>query len=240
MTLFCAAFLNAALLLTGPSGSVRGQVLDPEGAVIARAAIRVLDADSRRTVQTGASDPDGQFQVGGLAPGRYLLAVAANGFAEKLVSVDLSRNAAGAPLTIHLDILDCDAPHVNCDIFTTGPYTDPHPVVFARDLTVNAGQAVDLDKGAMVPTQAADADFQLNAQAGALYLVPLNKAALTTSGTDGSCGKARATQPLRIDGLGPNSEIVLRTHSGKCSRIFVTREIPAGAGQAALHVVTRK
>lgn len=113
------------------------------------------------------------------------------------------------------------------------------PVVFARDLTVNAGQAVDLDKGMIVPAQSANADFQLNAQTGGLYLAPLHKAALTVNGTEGTCGKARNLQPLRIDGFGANSEIVVRTQSGKCSRLYVAKEIPAGAHEADLHVVTR-
>lgn len=241
MKLLCAVFLNSALLASNvpSSAAIHGQVLDPNGAVIARATIRVLDADSRQAVQTVTSDSSGQFAVDGLAPGRYQLAVFATGFVEELLGVDLTQKEPDPPLTIHLEILDCDAPHVNCDIFTTGPYTEPHPILLQRDLTVNAADGVNLDTGTIVPERAANADLHLISAAGALYLAGLNGAALTTRGSEGGCGKVRVIAPLRIDGFGPNSEIVMRTHSGNCSRIFVTREIPAGANRADFHVVTR-
>jgi Carboxypeptidase regulatory-like domain len=242
MKILCAVFLSATLVPTGALGvsSVRGRVADPEGAAVARASIRVLDAESRQTVQISQSNADGEFSIDALPAGNYLLAVSAPGFAEALLAIALPSNAQNLPQSIRLDILDCDAPDVNCDIFTSGPYTDPHPVIATRDLTASAGDAVDLDKGALAPAQSRTGSFRLDQRDSGLYLAPLNRAAFTARDSAGGCGKAQATEPLRIDGMGPASEIVMRTPHGHCARIFVTQQIPAGAGRAGFHIVTRE
>ena len=242
MALLGVMFLHFALLISGAdSGTViRGRILDPERAVISKATICVLDESSRRVVKTAVSDADGGFAAEGLAPGRYLLAVSAKGFAEKLLDIGPLPKTGSLFRTIQLDVLDCDAPHVNCDIFTAGPYTDPHPILMQRDLTVGIADAVDLDKGVLVPFDSRAADLRLSVEGGGLYLLPLNKASFAARGKDGGCGKAAGKpQPDRIDGLGPGSEIIMRTNHGRCAKIFVTQEIPPGADQAAFKVVTR-
>jgi hypothetical protein len=242
MNALCAVLFSLALQFsTSPFGAeIRGQILDPEGAVVAHATIRVLDEASRKTVQSTQSSADGTFTVRRFAHGNYLLAISAPGFAEKLIRAEQVHEIPSTFHTIHLDILDCDAPHVNCDIFTSGPYTDPHPVILNRDMTVAAGNAVNLEKGSLVLRNSPVADLRLEADSGGLYLAPLNGAAFTTPGSEGSCGKSRDKQPLRIDGMGPESEIVMRTARGQCSRIFITREIPAGADRATFQIVTRR
>jgi hypothetical protein len=234
--------INAVLLSAGAPAMpvIRGRVADPEGAVVARATIRVLDAKSRQTVQISQSNADGEFSIDGLTPGNYLLAVSAPGFAEALLAIALPSNGQNLPPTIRLDILDCDAPDVNCDIFTSGPYTDPHPVIATRDLTVSAGDAVDLDKGALVPAESRTAGFRIDQHDSGLYLAPLNRAAFSRRGSQGGCGNARTTEPVRIDGLGSATEFVMRTPHGHCARIFVAEQIPAGAGRAGFHIVTRE
>lgn len=241
MTTLWAALLWVALLPPGgsPEIVIRGRIVDSAGAVIAGARVRVLDEASRQTIDSTASDAEGKFSFGGLDAGNYLLAVSAPGFAEKLVRVDQPQSGVTQGPTIRLEVLDCDAPHVNCDIFTTGDYSDPYPVILTRDLTISASQAIDLKKGELVTPDSGTADIRLDAAAGGLFVVPVNGAAFTTAGEKRSCGKTRNKDPLRIDGLGSASEFVVLTVHKQCSRLFLTSEIPPGADQAGFHIVTR-
>lgn len=241
MMTLCLAFLGVALFSPGASPGIviRGRVVDPAGAAIAGASVRVLDETSRDTINTAVSGSDGNFSIDGLAAGSYVVVVSARGFQEKQVRVDQPQDGTSVLPAVRLAVLDCDAPQVNCDVFTTGDYTDPHPVIFRRDLTVNANHAVDLQDGQLVPRASAEADIRVDSAGGALFLVPLHKAAFTASGAEGSCGKTRNQDPMRIDGLGPEVEIVVLTRHKQCSRLFVTGMIPAGAEQATFHIVTR-
>jgi hypothetical protein len=221
-----------------PEVAIRGQVVDRAGAAIVGASVRVLDEASRNTIDTEVSDKDGKFSISGLAEGVYLLAVSAPGFQEKMVRVDQSQDGVRVLPAIGLDALDCDAPGAHCDR-PTGDNADPHPVILTRDMTLNPNVAVDLQSGAPVPRDSGKADIRLDSAAGTLFLVPLNGAAFTTSGAGGSCGKTRNKDPLRIDGRGPASEVVVLTGHKQCARLFITSEIAPGGDQASFHVVTR-
>jgi hypothetical protein len=217
-TLVVYALFQAAAPATR---QIQGQLLDSEGAVIPRASIRVLKEITRDTVQRAQSDEDGRFTIDGLAPESYLLAISAPGFAEKLVEP-----SSGAPQVIRLAILDCDAPGVNCDIFTAGPYTDPHPVIAHADLTLGSADALDLNRAALVPTDAPAADLRLAVRDGGLYLAPLNRAVLAAScSARSACAKNGGLASMRLDGLGPAAEICMRTNRGQCARLFIRSEI---------------
>jgi hypothetical protein len=80
---FLAATL--ALALTGPllrgessSGSLRGEVTDPSGALVPGAKILVSSDHWSATI---SADETGQFAVSGLAPGTYEVTVSFDGFA---------------------------------------------------------------------------------------------------------------------------------------------------------------
>ena len=60
------------------TGSLRGQVADPSGAVIPQASLTVTSAAG--VSRTGTSDASGQYVVPGLAPGQYTVTVQATGF----------------------------------------------------------------------------------------------------------------------------------------------------------------
>ena len=222
------------------TGTIGGQILDSMGAVITKATIRVLHAQSRRTIQIVRSDSNGRFRANGLAAGEYLIAASATGFREKLLSIETLKAGGDTVLTIRLDILDCDAPGVNCDIFSTGPVTDPHPVVARGPLTVRRGDAIDLEHGIAAP-RPADADVRLAAQAEGPFLVPLNKALIYQEcGTEGACGKGHATlESARIDGLGPGSEFCIKTRRPIRARVDLLRQKDFRALAAAISIVTR-
>ena len=62
------------------SGSLRGKVTDPTGAVIPGAVVTAKSS----TGQTGSatSGGDGSYAINGLAPGQYAVSVTAEGFAQ--------------------------------------------------------------------------------------------------------------------------------------------------------------
>jgi hypothetical protein len=63
---------------TSETGSVAGTVQDNSGAVVPAATVTVTNAAG--VTQTGTTDEKGEFVVVGLAPGTYVLKIAANGF----------------------------------------------------------------------------------------------------------------------------------------------------------------
>jgi hypothetical protein len=81
-----------------PSGGLRGQVVDPSGAVVSGATILVLSAEG--AASTATSNRDGFFEVKPLAPGQYTVQVLAQGFApfeSKEVAVE-----AGAAVVLNI------------------------------------------------------------------------------------------------------------------------------------------
>src|SRR5579871_162171 len=62
-----------------PSGEIRGTVSDPSGALIPSAQVQLSGAG--RNARTVTSGHDGSFQIGPVAPGKYVLVISAEGFA---------------------------------------------------------------------------------------------------------------------------------------------------------------
>lgn len=83
---FCLFFILALLLAGTPgfgqanSSVIRGTVSDPTGAVIPGATVSITSPDGH-TVGTATSDASGAYQARNLAPGTYIVIVAAKGFA---------------------------------------------------------------------------------------------------------------------------------------------------------------
>jgi hypothetical protein len=75
---FCATLAAAQAISPSPSGSLKGKVADPSGAVIPHATVTATSADGKKsTVQT---NDQGQYEIKGLAPGNYTVAASADGF----------------------------------------------------------------------------------------------------------------------------------------------------------------
>lgn len=230
-----------AFLFAQPGCTVRGTVTDTVGAVIAHAHVRILDADSRATLQSATTDSAGRFELSGLAAGNYLLSVSATGFSTAIEPSGMLVSGTLSMRDIRLQPLDCDGPGVNCDVFTEKPYVEPHPILSTHDLTLHAGSAIDLNKGTTLPLDAAGADIQLVARQNGLYLVPVSEATFATPLPEGSCRVRKPSlQELRIDGFDPDTEIVVRTQHGSCARLYITRTIEPGSHQIGLHLVTRR
>ncbi|HLQ52440.1 MAG TPA: carboxypeptidase regulatory-like domain-containing protein, partial [Terriglobales bacterium] len=87
-------FIASVLLFTGssfaqnPSATVRGEITDPLGAVIPGATISARNATGQTvTVKTNRS---GAYELRGLAPGKYTVAVNAKGFAEATKDLEIA------------------------------------------------------------------------------------------------------------------------------------------------------
>jgi type 1 fimbria pilin len=76
----CTLLAPSTFSQTSGTGTLRGRITDPSGAVVPKATVTVTGADGK-SVQT-TSNGEGIFQVRGLAPGSYNVTIDAKGFAE--------------------------------------------------------------------------------------------------------------------------------------------------------------
>jgi hypothetical protein len=74
---FCTSF--GAVAYAQASGSLRGEVLDPTGAVVPGATVSITGNGLTRTA---VSDGRGSYEIDGVAPGSYTVDASATGFAE--------------------------------------------------------------------------------------------------------------------------------------------------------------
>lgn len=102
IALVCALTLPfASLAQTAVDGAIGGTVTDSTGAVVSGARVTVRDTGTN-AVQTAVTDASGYFRIIHLAPGRYDVSIAANGF-NTFHSVDL---------TVQVGVLTTVSPHL--------------------------------------------------------------------------------------------------------------------------------
>ncbi len=90
-TLFCLpvlAILLASVAFAQFTGSVQGVVLDPSGAGVSKAAVRIVNRDTQIT-QTATTDDSGNYRFVSLAPGNYTITVEAAGFSKSDARITL-------------------------------------------------------------------------------------------------------------------------------------------------------
>ena len=90
-----AALLAVAFLLPGQEyrGSITGRAVDPQGAVIPRAEVTVVNVETNATTRTASNDT-GHFEVNLLNPGAYQVTVEMAGF-KRAVRSGLTLSVAG-------------------------------------------------------------------------------------------------------------------------------------------------
>src|ERR1700685_3253118 len=107
LRVFCCAFLAGCLFSlyaqsVSTSGTVRGSVLDPSGAVVKGASVEILNPVSgfNQTVSTNAQ---GNFQIVNIPYNNYHLVAAAPGFQNAVQDIDV-RSPVPLELKIGLKI----------------------------------------------------------------------------------------------------------------------------------------
>ena len=113
-------------------GSLRGQVADPSGAVIPQASITVTSSSG--VSQKGTSDPTGQYNIPGLAPGAYTVTVDAPGFSSFTSPAIRIAASQAQHLNISLSI-QIEQQQVQVSGDTPGVSVDPDSNVSAVVLT---------------------------------------------------------------------------------------------------------
>src|SRR5260370_23268924 len=104
------------------TGTLRGQVTDPSGAVVPNAAVAVLVSGGQPHSVT--TNRGGNFEIGNLAPGKYTVAANAQGFAVFVQDdVDVAAGQA-AQFNISLDI-NVEKEKIN--VQEEGPQLDVNP-----------------------------------------------------------------------------------------------------------------
>ena len=103
-TLGLASIRGYGLRAQGNTATVHGQVTDPSGAAVPNATVQVTGPKQNATAQTGR---DGDYEVKGLAPGKYTVKADAKGFNEYLndsVEVAAGQNLkVDVPLAIQVE-----------------------------------------------------------------------------------------------------------------------------------------
>jgi carboxypeptidase family protein len=94
--LLCCAFLATGLTFAqGTKGSIRGNVTDPQGAIVVGASVKLFDLAKNREIRTVQSDTEGVYQFLEVEPATYSIVITAAGFGETRfpeVRVEPNRN----------------------------------------------------------------------------------------------------------------------------------------------------
>lgn len=129
LSVFILATLILALIV-GPAGAqlqpatgtLRGQVTDPSGAVVANAAVGVLMSGGQ--THTGSSSKTGAYEISNLPPGKYTVTANAQGFAV-FIQNDV---AISAGQTAQFNIaLDINVQQEKVNVQSEGPTLDVNP-----------------------------------------------------------------------------------------------------------------
>src|SRR5215472_16052225 len=154
-------FLTVALLTQvfaqgGATGAITGTVVDPTGAVVANADIRIINQDTGETTRSAKADASGEFTANLLPVGTYTLNISAPGFGETKVTNIVVRvtettrlTAKVAPLKVLEKVeVQAEVQTIETTAATTGQALDSRTI---RDLplaTQNFQQLLTLSAGA--------------------------------------------------------------------------------------------
>ncbi len=90
------------------SGRLCGRVIDPTGAIVSDAALRVID-NSGKVVADTKADSKGDFIVPAILAGRYRLTTTSEGWRIQFGGFEITRTSSSCrkPVTVELGIISC-------------------------------------------------------------------------------------------------------------------------------------
>ena len=162
----------------GATGAISGTVLDPSGAVVASAEIRIVNQDTGTLTRTTATDSSGAFTATLLPVGNYTVNVTSPGFQEgKFINVAVRvtettrMEAKLRPLAVQEKVeVQAQVQTVDTSTATTGQAIDARTIRdlplatqnFQQLLTLSAGTNSDLNASASLGR--GDVRIQVNGQ----------------------------------------------------------------------------
>ncbi|HWK89133.1 MAG TPA: carboxypeptidase-like regulatory domain-containing protein, partial [Longimicrobium sp.] len=178
LVLVCTALPALAQTPTTPpagGGTIRGTVVDAEGAPIGRASISVWSAADSSLVTGSVAAPNGQFRVEGLRPGRYY--VKASSLGHRTTSTDVlalspqTPQADAGTIRLAAGAVQLEAVEVTAQRATAGFSADRN-TYRAADLQATGGTATDVLRN--VPALEVDGDGKVSLRGNENVAVQIN------------------------------------------------------------------
>ena len=189
----CLMFGAASVSAQETTGTLRGTVVDANGAVVAGANVTVTN-DATGTKQTKQTTDDGTFEFSKLSPGSYTVTVEASGFKRSLSKEVSVKIGIVNPLDVKLE------PGAVSETVTVTAGTEE---IVQRDQS-QISTTVDTRRIAELPSNAAGAGLDTLALL-APGVIPNNSGGVNTNGTGISVNGNRArSNNFQIDGSDNN------------------------------------
>jgi Carboxypeptidase regulatory-like domain len=176
--------------------TLSGVVVDPSGAAIAGASVTILDA-AKGTTKNESSKARGEFEFPQIAPGHYVLTVAAQGFSNQRQDLEL---LVASPLKVSIKMTVGAVDTVSVEAASTTPLN-------TTDATL--GKAFNSEQVQNLPYLANNVTYLLSLQPGVLALDSgAQTGGLNTDTRTGIVNGARQDQTnITLDGVDNNDQI---------------------------------
>jgi hypothetical protein len=150
------------------SQNISGTVVDPTGAVVPGAAVKIDDAAKGGTTREVSTDQSGRFQALDIEPGRYMISVEKSGFRKAQITVTLDVNTKLDVGEVKLQVGNItDVVNVEADatpVVTTNTMDKSYVVdkLEMSELPMNGRNFTSLMSTVPGMTSAAQSDFNVN------------------------------------------------------------------------------
>lgn len=217
-----AQFAATPRAAVATSAGVAGTITDPAGGVIPRAQVELKNEDTGATY-TAASDVRGQFNIAGMAPGRYDLSITSIGF-QRFVKPSIEvqpQTIARIELTLNI-----------------GTTAETVAVTAEAPLLKTESGAVSSTRNAPAPELPLNGRMPTQFETVPMYQLPGRKPAVTFAAKDSIVVAADAEGKLFFsDNRGKSWKHIKGKWKGKVVRVASTPTVPASTN-AVFELIT--
>jgi len=135
LRIFCVLFFCASAV--AETGTIQGRILDPQGAAVAKATIKLLNAAGTKVGET-VTDPEGNFVLAGVDPGVYQVTAEEPSYVTVVASVSM---ASGQQQQITVQFLQLVSAQQQVTVVASVPALetpDPSQTVVIHDQVLDA------------------------------------------------------------------------------------------------------